>query len=322
MRVKNSMIWAFGLILVVGFADSTFSQKEKEADSTFSQKEKEADSTFSQKEKEKKSKGVGTEVEIKGKFKGKIDEKKPMLKLYFDPFEALATYIKKGEYIYDKQLGLNSDLASTLYPVLASEQVIKPWLHGIVRDEISLFNPVYGSDVSEWEIFIKDEKGSLFKKWDGKGAPPRNIFWDGRGKDETMINPGITYLYSAEAKDELGNVSKVIGRKLIVKGILYKEMGEWIIALRGDRIWAGESSTSITEDGFVLLREAADIAKQLFTRKLTVETYSRTESLSRDRGQIIMDYLLNTLVIPPYSITHVSGFVDEVYKSSYIKIIL
>ncbi|MCK4307662.1 hypothetical protein KAW50_05490, partial [candidate division WOR-3 bacterium] len=79
---------------------------------------------------------------------------------------------------------------------------------------------------------------------------------------------------------------------------------------------------SITEDGFELLREAADIAKQLFTRKLTVEVYARNESLSRNQGQIIMNYLLNNMVIPSYSITHVSGFVDEVYKSSYIKIIL
>lgn len=274
---------------------------------------------FSQEARKEETK---EEVEIKGKFKGKITEKKPMVKLFFDPFEALAAYIKKGEYIYDKQLQMNSDLATTIYPTLASEQVIKPWLHGIVRDEISLFNPVYGSDVREWKLFIKDEKGSLFKQWEGEGAPPRNIFWDGRSKDGVMLNPGITYIYSAEAKDALGNVSKVIGRKLVVKGIVYKEMGEWIIALRGDRVWAGENATEITEDGYVLLREAVDIAKQLFTRKITVEVYSRNETLSRNRGQILMNYVLNNLVIPPYSVTHVSGFVDEVYKSSYIKIIL
>ncbi len=299
-KIKKTMIWAFGLIFVLVFSAPVFSQEEGAEEDKLG----------------------GGDVEIKGKFKGKIDEKKPMIKLYFDPFEALAAYIKRGEYIYDKQLGLNSDLASTLYPILASEQVIKPWLHGIVKKEISLFNPIYGSDVNEWTLFIRDEKGSLFKKWEGKGAPPRNISWNGRGKDESMMNPGITYIYSAEAKDALGNVSKVIGRKLIVKGILYKEMGEWIIALRGDRVWTSGTSKSITEDGFELLREAADIAKQLFTRKLTVEVYARNESLSRNQGQIIMNYLLNNMVIPSYSITHVSGFVDEVYKSSYIKIIL
>ncbi len=297
-KVRKIMFWAFGLILVLVFVVPAFSQEDTEKSD------------------------VGGDKVVKGKYTGKINEKKPALRLFFDPFEALAAYIKKGEYIYDRQLGLNSDLASTLYPVLASEQVIKPWLHGIVRKEISLFNPVYGSDVSEWRMFIKDEKGSLFKEWTGAGAPPQNMIWDGRGKDGTMMNPGITYLYSAEAKDELGNVSKVIGRKLIVKGILYKEMGEWVIALRGDRVWISEASKGITEDGFILLREAVDIAKQLFTRKLTVEVYARNEAVSRDQGQVIMNYFLNNLVVPPYSVTHVSGFVDKVYKSSYIKIIL
>jgi hypothetical protein len=265
----------------------------------------------------------GGEYEVRGKFKGKIQEKKPMIKLYFDPFDALTTYIKKGEYIYDKQLQLNSDLASTLYPIFASEQVIKPWLHGIVKEEIALFNPVYGQGtVADWDVFLKDEKGSLFKQWSGAGDPPRNMFWDGRGKDGTMMNPGITYFYSAETKDELGNMSKVVGRKLIVKGILYKEMGEWVVALRGDRTWGGDGSTAISDDGHILLREAADIVKQLYTRKITVEVYSRNETLSRSRGEIIMNYMLNNLVVPTYTVTHVSGFVDEVYTSSYIKIIL
>ncbi|MBI4721994.1 MAG: hypothetical protein HY769_03185 [Candidatus Stahlbacteria bacterium] len=280
------------------------------------------ETTETAKEKEG-GKAGGGEYVVKGTYKGTIKEKKPMIKLYFDPFDALATYIKKGEYIYDKQLRLNSDMASTLYPIFASDQVIKPWLHGIVRKEISLFNPVYGQgSVTAWKVFLKDEKGSLFKLWEGGGDPPRNIFWDGRGKDETMMNPGITYFYSAEAKDNLGNVSKVIGRELILKGLLYKEMGEWIVALRGDRVWESDGSVQVTDDGYILLREAADIVKELYTRKITIEVYSRDEALSRRRGEILMNYMLNNLVVPRYTVTHVSGFVDEVYNSSYIKIIL
>jgi hypothetical protein len=264
----------------------------------------------------------GAEMEVKGKFTGKIPEKKSPLHLFFDPFDALAAYIQHGNYVYDKQLKLNSDLASTLYPVLASDEVKKPWLHGIVRDAVSLFNPVYGNDVASWTVYLRDEKGSLFKSWTGEGAPPRNISWDGRGEDGTMLNPGLTYVYSAEAKDALGNQSKVIGRDIVLKGILYKEMGEWIIALRGDRVWDAEGSSGITADGFLLLREAADLIKQLYTRKLEVQVYSRNEVLSRERGQVLMNYFLNNVVVPPYTVTHVSGFVDEVYNSSYIKIIL
>lgn len=150
--------------------------------------------------------------------------------------------------------------------------------------------------MSAWKLFINDEKGNLFKFYDSKGPPPKYIYWDGRGDDGRMMNPGITYYYTAEAFDSLGNVSRTVGRTLVVKGILYKEKSEWIIALRGNRIWSSERSTTITEDGELLLQEAADIVKRFFTRKLTVQVYSREESLSKRHAEIIADWLLNHML--------------------------
>lgn len=265
----------------------------------------------------------GKEVhEVKGKFIGKILEKKPYIKLEFDPFEAATSYIKRGEYIYDRQLEINSNLASALFPTLSSDQLIKLWLQGIVRDYIALFHPMYGYDVVSWKLFITDEIGNQFRVYESNGPPPKNIYWDGRGDDGKMLNPGITYFYSAEAKDSLGNLSRVVGRTLVVKGILYKEGGEWIIALNGNRVWESKGSTNITEEGEQLLQESADIVKKLYTRKITVQVYSIDESISGTRAKVIADWLLNRIIVPKNSIVNVSGFTDEVYKSSYIKIIL
>ncbi|MCK4353050.1 hypothetical protein KAW65_06570 [candidate division WOR-3 bacterium] len=273
-------------------------------------------SLFAQEEPKEEAK------EIKGKFKGRIIEKKPYIKLSFNPFEAAASYMKKGEYIYDNQLIVNSNIASSPFPTFSSEQLVKPWLHGIVRDYIALFHPMYGYDVLSWKLFITDEKGNLFKLHASKGPPPKNIYWNGRGDDGKMMNPGITYFYSAEATDSLGNISRLVGRTLIVKGILYKEAGEWLITLKGDRVWESEGSTKITEQGEQLLQETADIIKQLYTRKLTVQVYSRNEELSNNRADIIANWLFTKIIVPKSSIIHISGFTDEVYKSSYIKIIL
>ncbi len=260
------------------------------------------------------------EEEIRGIYKGIIKEKKPHIELDFDPYKAIIPYVGKEEYIYDNQLLSNSELKSSPLPVLASDQIVKPWLKTIVRGYIVLFNPLYGYDVKKWKISITDEKGSEFKTFGGEGAPTRTIYWDGRSNEGEMMNPGIVYMYSAEAYDKLGNISRVVGREITVKGILYKKAGEWVILLNGNKIF-NESSDRIIEDGTLLLEEAADIVRENFKTRLAIEVYSKNEALSSRRSRVLGKWFIERLVVPRYSVINVAGYEDAVYKSSYIKIV-
>ncbi len=260
------------------------------------------------------------EEEIKGIYRGVIEEKKPHIELDFDPYQAVIATIGEEEYIYDNQLVLNSEFASSILPMLASDQLVKPWLRAIVRANIALFNPVYGYDVVSWKITITDEKGTEFKVFEGEGPPTRTIYWDGRSDKDEMMNPSILYVFNAEAYDKLGNISRVVGREIRVKGVLYKEKGENIITLDGGRIFK-ENSDAILKDGIILLEEAADIVRENFETKLTIQVYSRAEPLSKKRARVLGAWFLDRLVIPRYSIINVAGYEDRVYKSSYINII-
>ncbi len=98
--------------------------------------------------------------------------------------------------------------------------------------------------------------------------------------------------------------------------------GEWAITLNANRVFTSERKSTISEQGKDLLREAADIVKDLFTRKLTIEVYSMNEKLSNKRAKVIVDWLLKHIIVPKYTVIHSAGYTDEVYKSSYIRIVL
>ncbi|MCK4595590.1 hypothetical protein KAT73_02320 [candidate division WOR-3 bacterium] len=260
------------------------------------------------------------EEEIRGEYKGVIAEKKPQIELDFNPYETVIPYIGEEEYIYDSQLLSNSEIASSPLPVLASDQIIKPWLKTIVRDYVALFNPVYGYDVRIWKMVITDEKGTEFRSYEGEGAPPRTIYWDGRSNEGVMMNPGIVYIYSGEAYDKLGNISRVVGREIVLKGILYKDKGVWIILLNGNMVFR-DNSDKITEDGIMLLEETADIIRQNFKTKLAIEVYSKNELLSSKRSRVLGGWFLERLIIPKYAVINAAGYEEVIYKSSYIKIV-
>lgn len=264
--------------------------------------------------------GEMVEEEIRGVFIGVIEEKRPPIRLRFDPYEAVIARIGGEEFIYDRQLVLNAAFASSPLPVLASDQLVKPWLKAIVRGNIAFFNPIYGHDVVSWKITITDEKGSIFKTFEGEGPPPRTLHWDGRSNRGVMMNPGILYMYTAEAHDELGNVSRVVGREIRVKGIFYKERGENIVTLDGGRIFR-ENSDAFLDDGLVLLEEAADIVRENFRTSLTIQVYSRAEALSERRARALGEWFLERLIIPRFAIVNIAGFEEKVYKSSYINVI-
>jgi hypothetical protein len=247
------------------------------------------------------------EEEVKGEFKGKIDEMKPEVLLEYDIFEIIESYAGEKGFIYDKELIRNSDIASTPLPTLASDQLYHPWLTGINRGEIAIFHPLYGHDVSEWELAITDAAGTVFKTFSGQGKPDKQIFWDGRGEADKMIDVGATYAYYATAVDKLGNKSRVMGKEVRVQGILYREHLDWVIRLDGREVFY-PNSTEIREGAMNLLTEAADIVRDKFVRRISVEAYSTDDVVSQKRANNIAKVLVEKIILPKGVVIHTAGY--------------
>jgi len=258
-----------------------------------------------------KAPGLGNilpDQEVKGIYKGKIKEDKPVTSPKFDPYGVVDAYAGTG-YIFDKELLTRADIASTPPPSLASTQLRSPWLRTILKGKIAIFHPQYGQNVERWQFVISDPRGEVFRKFEGKGAPPKEIEWDGRGDDGSILDVGATYTYSSYTWDKANNKSQVVGQPLRISGLMYFEGGTWIIAVRGEDIFpAGRAA--LLEGGLDLLQEAVDLTRKKFTDHVTVRVYSDEEAVSMDRARMVASYMNQNLILPQKALSFAAGFVE------------
>lgn len=259
-----------------------------------------------------KAPGLGNilpEQEVKGTYKGKIQENKPVTAPVFDIYGVVDAYAGSG-YIYDKELLTRADIASTPPPSLSSTQLRSPWLRTILKGRIAIFHPQYGQNVDHWELVISTPRGEVFRRFEGKGSPPKQIDWDGRGDDGSIMDVGATYSYSSYAWDKANNKSQVVGQPLRISGLMYFEGGTWIIAVRGEDIFP-EGKAALYEGGLDLLQEATDLTREKFTDHVTVRVYSDEEVLSLDRARMVSSYLNQNLILPQKALSFAAGYVPE-----------
>lgn len=244
---------------------------------------------------------------IKGKYTGKIEEKKPETELEYPLFEVVNPYGGRGSHIYDKELKERSEFAVTPLPGLESDQIRKPWLNKIITPPIAIFHPVYGRNVKKWELVITDATGKVVRTFSNKGRPPKNIRWDGRDKEGKMIDVGTDYSYYVKAVDQLGNTSQLMGRKIRLPGIFWKDELNSYLRLDG-RIVFAENSPSLTKEGESLLLEASDIIRHDLNKRLKIAVYSRKEELSQSRVRVVAEFLMNRIILPEGVVSSVSGY--------------
>jgi hypothetical protein len=261
------------------------------------------------------------EQEVKGTYKGKIEEDKPVTAPKFDIYGVVDAYAGSG-YIYDKDLLVRSDIATTPPPSLSSTQLRSPWLRTILKGRIAIFHPQYGQSVERWELVISTPRGEVFRRFEGKGSPPKQLDWDGRGDNGAILDVGATYSYSAFAWDKAGNKSQVVGQPLRISGLLYHEGGTWVIAVRGDDIFpAGKAA--LYEGGLSLLQEATDLTREKFSDHVSVRVYSDQDALSLDRARMVASYLNQNLILPQKALSFAAGYVPAgVYKSNRLDILV
>jgi chemotaxis protein MotB len=59
--------------------------------------------------------------------------------------------------------------------------------------------------VVQWQFTIWDYNKKIFFTMNGKGEPPQDFIWDGKGNDGQVVNTGEVYYYSFSSWDSVGN---------------------------------------------------------------------------------------------------------------------
>ncbi len=244
---------------------------------------------------------------IKGKYLGKIDEKKPPSELGYDIFEVIQPYGRQGSYIYDLELQVHSEITSTPLPILASDQIRKPWLGKILTLPITISNISFEKDIKQWELAVTDETGEVFRSFAGMGSPPKAIEWDGKDTKDNMIDLGKNYSYYIRTVDNENNSSFRLGKKIRVPGLYWREEINSVIRLDG-RVVFERNSTGFTGSGADLLEEAADYVRKDIKKHLRVIVYSQNENLAMERTKKVANFLLDRIILPEKAMTSVVGY--------------
>ena len=244
---------------------------------------------------------------IKGKYLGKIEEKKPPTELKYDIFEVVEPYGIEGSNIYDAELQVHSEISSTPLPILASNQIRKPWLANILTLPIKISNISVEKDVKQWELVVTDALGEVFRTFAGMGNPPEVIEWDGKDSKDNMIDPGRNYSYYLRAIDKENESSFQLGKKVKFPALYWREEFNSVVRLDG-RIVFEKNSATISEAGKDLLEEAADYVRKDIDKRLRVIVYSQNENLAMERTKKIANFLLDRIILPEKAVASVIGY--------------
>ena len=244
---------------------------------------------------------------IKGEYLGKIDEKKPPTELKYDIFEVVTPYGREGSYIYDMELQVHSEISSTPLPILASNQIRKPWLGNILTPPITISKISVEKNVEQWELVITDAMGGVYRTFAGMGNPPKAIEWDGRDSKGNMIDLGKNYSYYLRVIDKENKSSFQLGKKVSVPALYWKEELNSVVRLDG-RIVFKNNSSHISESGKDLLEEAADYIRMDINKRLRIIVYSQNENLAMERTKKIANFLLDRIILPEKALASVIGY--------------
>jgi hypothetical protein len=214
--------------------------------------------------------------EIMGEFTGKIDENRPMLTYDFDPY--LDVYRVLGEsYVLDNRLEESIERKNGRLLTMQSNYLRVPVVSPLVDlNQKKLLIPIppmeLGGAVS-WQLLITDARGQVFKRKPGNGRPPRQIEWDGRGDNNSLIQVGAIYSYELTVTDAVGNPERRIVEPIKVPGIVDQQSPGWIISFDNREVF--ESGANILKPaGQDYLQVIVNLIKDKSANAITVSGYN------------------------------------------------
>lgn len=264
---------------------------------------------------------IGEEV-IKGAIKMRIDESMVYLEPAIDPFAPLESLIAQERYIFDEKLYATIDAINTPILYLHSEYLRIPLVERFMYGSIALFVPRFERTVSSWELVVTDANGKSVRRYAERGLPPPSISWDGRTDDGEMCNMGEVYNYVFSAFDAVGNPTRITGRSYTFNGIVYEDNQSTIIAVSSGVLFgAGTAAPDVQNAAY--LDEIANIIKEKFKKEVVVYSYSESEALARQRGEAVMNELVNRSVLPATAIKNAPRFISGLLpKYSKVEIVI
>jgi len=177
---------------------------------------------------------------VEGEDKIQIQFERPALELDLDPTKAPGLDWGTARDVLDRTV---PDLTTPFVALSAQEHspyLGRPWLTRFRSGPVATFHPDL-KEVERWSLLIADSRGKTVASFAGKGAPPRDLVWDGRAKDGSTVVPGLTYSYVLEAFDRAGNKRNFVGEGFQVSTYRVDTPQGPVLAFSGHDLAAAET---------------------------------------------------------------------------------
>jgi hypothetical protein len=172
---------------------------------------------------------------VQGEDRIHIEVERPELQLDLDPAKAPGLDWGSARDVLDRT---TPDLTAPLLAVSAQETspyLARPWLGRFASGPVARFQPNV-SGVETWKLSVVNTRGEAVAKFEGKGAPPKELTWDGRLSTGGTLTPGATYSYVLEARDRAGNKRNFVGEGFRVNAVRFDGPGGPALAFTGHEL--------------------------------------------------------------------------------------
>lgn len=223
---------------------------------------------------------------IEGEDRIRIDIRRPALTLDLEPASAPGLELGGAEDVLNRT---RPDLERALLDAVAmqpSPSTARPWLESLATGPAARFRPEL-TDVETWSLTVSDARGRTAASFEGKGRPPKEIVWDGRGRgDAEGALPGLTYSYVLEARDRAGNRRHFVGEGFEVPARRVFDGEAVTLTFAGDALArTGRTSGAARADDPFLAELATWVNQSPAAAPVTIRVHARThghgEALAR-----------------------------------------
>ncbi|MBN1596123.1 hypothetical protein JW933_09380 [candidate division FCPU426 bacterium] len=253
-------------------------------------------------EKKEESKADSQEVVIRGVQRLKVKVEKPEPDVTFDVDEIAVPYVVTEDSVMDVSPTSMAYPAVSVPVELNSTQSAAPYIQLFKQPPVLTLNPRYKGNVNiaKWRLRITDGFGNVFKDYSGESNLPKQLIWDGRGKDnKEMMDVGTSYSYIFSIVDVASNPTSQMGKPIVLESLLYEENGEIIARLVAEAIFEKKGvKTEISQKGKLYLKEVADLLMYRQRFPLLIESYFGDVDEASYQGERIQKYLEELMILP------------------------
>jgi hypothetical protein len=118
-------------------------------------------------------------------------------------------------------------------------RISAPQLASIRPAPVKTFHTQF-KKIQRWQLDITASDGSLFRTISGKGSPPSQINWDGKGDNGETLLAGDNYAYTFTAVDKAGNKRTFPGETFSVPAFYLFEDDKLLIGVAGSELFAND----------------------------------------------------------------------------------